>query len=72
MHKLESLCDKQISGARLGEMPYQKHLVSEYYVLYFYAFYTFLVNYALFLMSYAFFSQKTANFCNFNLTRSVK
>ena len=34
-------------------------------------FYTFFVNFALFLMSFAFFSQKTAIFCNFKLTMGV-
>ena len=34
-------------------------------------FYTFFVNFALFLMGFAFFSQESAIFCNFNLTRGV-
>ena len=39
---------------------------------YFYnVFYTFFVNFALFLMGFAFFSQKTAIFCNFKLTMGV-
>jgi hypothetical protein len=34
-------------------------------------FYSIFVNFALFLMGFAFFSQENAIFCNFKLTRSV-